>query len=547
MNKKLLPLILVLASCVGEREYQAPPAKECEVSIAVKPTDAIRSRLADNATEPQEDLVTRLIILLYQDNKLVYRPVIVDQKDITNGSCTVKLPAITCDMQIITNINDSAESIINSNPIGSAMDSWELKSQEDVGCISTWDGFRMWGVKRGVVISAGVKIANFPLHRMLARIDVQVTGDASATGDFKMKEIRLCNFHKEGYLIPRFVNWDFDANSVGGKAKAPSIPNSTLVAYTSFSGEQVSPKKCLATIYCAEETKATGAGDKSAPYLLVQGEYKGTLGWYRVDFHDGTDYIDLLRNHRYVVPISQVLFPGYSTPDDAASAAAVNIGVRTIAWNDTSLGDVTFDAKHMLSISPTSYTAGNYSASFIATTITTDIYSNVNASDIKFEDPSWLSFDQWQKDEFTVVGDKKRNDVRFIITTNTTSSVRSQWVTINAGKLWERMLVRQWPAAYMSIVPAALNVPNDKNTATTSIEIAYKAYGLYAENITSSANWIKFKLSDYTDSDDGDKKNYTLTLNIAANKGAARSATVTVKWGQITKVIYLNQAANRAF
>ena len=61
--------------------------------------------------------------------------------------------------------------------------------------------------------------------------------------------------------------------------------------------------------------------------LIIGGSYQGnTTSYYRVDFVDGGgNFLPLLRNHRYLISIIEVVGDGYSTPEMAFETARSNM------------------------------------------------------------------------------------------------------------------------------------------------------------------------------------------------------------------------------
>lgn len=61
-------------------------------------------------------------------------------------------------------------------------------------------------------------------------------------------------------------------------------------------------------------------GENAGAYFIVKGEYKGDIGYYRVDLRDysGSNYYDISPNHWYQIEIVEVNRKGYSSAEEAA-------------------------------------------------------------------------------------------------------------------------------------------------------------------------------------------------------------------------------------
>jgi len=94
-----------------------------------------------------------------------------------------------------------------------------------------------------------------------------------------------------------------------------------------------------------QETTHKVFDPKNPPYngtfLILETDYNGESDrYYRVDFNDGYDYIDLIRNNRYEINITQVANRGYDTPE----AAMLSVPITRSSKSDTGQGLI-FDIK----------------------------------------------------------------------------------------------------------------------------------------------------------------------------------------------------------
>ena len=218
----------------------------------------------------------------------------------------------------------------------------------------------MWGLKENVLVGEGRSISGIYLHRMLSRIDLNVTGDEHETGDFKIKDIKLYNVQKEGRLSPVMANWNHNGQINGsvaaGLAISPStVPGCGIHSSISYASKiALDQKSIVGEIYLFEAFKASTHADLNAPFLTVKGEFNGIAGWYRIDLCDYTtmNYLHVLRNHLYKIGINKVSGTGFPTEEDAKKNRGDNIVVDINLWNEYNLGGTVFDGQHFLSVNP---------------------------------------------------------------------------------------------------------------------------------------------------------------------------------------------------
>jgi hypothetical protein len=219
--------------------------------------------------------------------------------------------------------------------------------------------FPLWGVINNVAVekptgtstSVGLVKANngggntvedVSLYRMVAKIDVQLSG--TAKNKHSVKEVIFYNRNTKGALVPHTYTYPAD-----GKFATPSLapgpggsepaPNN---AANSVTYEAVADS-VLSSIYAFE---VAANGDNSGEYtkepcLILGAQYTATspITWYRVPFVDNTSgtptLIPILRNRRYIVTVSALNSEGASTPDIALNTVNVNnIVASVLTWED---------------------------------------------------------------------------------------------------------------------------------------------------------------------------------------------------------------------
>lgn len=218
----------------------------------------------------------------------------------------------------------------------------------------TFTRLPMWGESENayVVTSTLGSIGIIQMLRSIARVDVGLNFNADTDTPQTLTNFTLTNVN-----VYHVMNSAQGGPNVGTYEKDPSLkaisPSVAVGAarlpdalkYTVGSGFGL-----VRDIYIPESVNSkTGHNERTC--LVVGGSYKlGTTSWYRIDFHNGTDYYNILRNHRYKVNITSVDGPGYSSETDALNSAPMNITTQVIVWNEGG-SEVVYDGQHSLSVS----------------------------------------------------------------------------------------------------------------------------------------------------------------------------------------------------
>lgn len=101
------------------------------------------------------------------------------------------------------------------------------------------------------------------------------------------------------------------------------------------------------------ERNHQGVDAMDITFLIVKGRYEGSSYYYRVDFAQNFEYLNILRNFRYVITIKSVTGKGYTSPELAAKGNSVNNIDVAIEVEEIT------DGTHTLFVSPTAKTVLN--------------------------------------------------------------------------------------------------------------------------------------------------------------------------------------------
>lgn len=276
----------------------------------------------------------------------------------------------------------------------------------------------MWGELDGVKVSHtlattgddAVQTITGPIKmlRSVARIDVglNLSGTAfnetsselkgkvpSATGTtevtYTLASVEVVNVSLSNTVAPDASVYDGTKNQVTGLYNSSSITHTSKLTYSTISNnvllrdvyvaETPNPKS---TTMKGDDGRMSHEGDAEyakRPYLIIGLTHSldKKVRYFRIDFltsaqkddvdpevtADGKlhyDYIDLLRNYRYLVNILKVDGLGYETKEEAAKYSAANIAYNVLVLDESKIGDVMYDGQHTLAVTAEKFSVGKY-------------------------------------------------------------------------------------------------------------------------------------------------------------------------------------------
>ena len=227
-----------------------------------------------------------------------------------------------------------------------------------------------------------------PFLRAVARVDVML-GDKSGekfdektTGlktkagqDLKITSIKAFNVADKGYAMPFQTN--VENATTAPKVNATSLPEGLTKKSTptSYLADNTGVDALMRTIYIPElkntphkaTTQANGQNQTNyleRPYLIlgIKGAVAGDadkVTYFRVDYLKRAgeeasatyEYLDILRNYRYMVNITNIGGPGFDSEEDAKKGPAANIMYNVVVWDESTLSNVVYDGQYMLGVS----------------------------------------------------------------------------------------------------------------------------------------------------------------------------------------------------
>lgn len=220
--------------------------------------------------------------------------------------------------------------------------------------------FTMCGLTASTVIQAGkTNRLEVNLYRIMARVQVYFgkNGEDTGTGvtNFTPETVSLYNFSASAQVVP---------GELRQAVTQPSLP-AGVVTVKGPATYAVADNKLEYSIYLFETAQPADNTPNQRPCLIIGGKYDGgATTYYRVDLYDGTNYLDVLRNHSYEVTVTGVSAEGAASKETALQSEGQNITAGVIIWDETEVGNIDFDGQNYLGISTLEYAVGKAGGNF---------------------------------------------------------------------------------------------------------------------------------------------------------------------------------------
>ena len=207
----------------------------------------------------------------------------------------------------------------------------------------------MYGETAGTVTPGSKAEVDIQLLRSVAKVEVSL-GDEVKPEVFTLEELYIYKASNRYAAIPSF--------NTGG--------NTVLTIPTGQNELKKFKAGSKAEVYLPESKVIFGNGDaigdanhQNRCAIVVGGRYNGsaTNSYYRIDFtarntadpSAASVFMDVLRNHRFIVKITSVGSVGEPTPDEAYKSVKSSISAGVIDWVDENR-DIVFDGESWVSI-----------------------------------------------------------------------------------------------------------------------------------------------------------------------------------------------------
>ena len=462
----LLTVALLLIGCNEIDEPVMPPPAGDEVTVSIKlnvPGMKIPTTYAGDV--PPEQKIDTVDVVVFTDNGVNFltriEGVVVKEGmgDGNRAAIYATLPQVSnCNLVVVANARQSVNDAIAALGMSFVKTAFLEKLTLNFGThwpteTGAFRSLPMYGESGVMNITATLSSAavKVDLLRMMARIDVKMDDPASA-----LKAVHLYSYKKAGYIAPM---WNPATGAVDFTPVIPNIPNvpenNTTAFYSYAYNVESGATEIAKKIYTfeAEPTTDNATYREYHPGLVVAATYGGTTYYYRVNFtaEDG-NYLPLLRNHKYVVRISNVDGKGYLLADDAwkANTVSSNLKVKILEYNEGEYSKWVFDGQNMLAVSCNTLNLTNaaYATPNLAEVAVFSDYEPTTSSPIIWNaalvdagfGTSWLQF--YPTSGGTVNFTNHKDIVRLSVNSNP-SDARRAILRITSGLLSKDVIIEQ--------------------------------------------------------------------------------------------------------
>lgn len=449
----ILAALLTLFSCSDETELVGGfvnPSEDniSQVTLSMQMPGAAKP-FVYAASEEDENFIHEIDILAFAKQNIltdtfVYR-IKVDAEsikstiDAVNGNrkeIHVKLKRSDVNLKLVLIANSRAILDNVSIQSGDRLDEIQDKLIYDFDgkwLTSPMTPIPMWGQTQGYISIKNPVITepvSVKLLRSVAKIDVgiDVYGDpAIGFGSrFKLNKVYVYNTNNKGFIIP-------DLNDTGlaeDKVTQPTIPASA----ESIKIDQeytVTDRTLFNEIYVPEAKK--DSNDRT--FLILGGSYDGgSESYYRIDFvNTQSSMLDLLRNHRFLVNITNVARDGFASKEEAAAAKTSHIEY-SLGVSDENINSIVYNGQYMLGVGDNTIFHDWVASSANTVSVATDYPSGWSAS----TDASWISL--------TTSSGGVNGMITYNVSRNDDDAhlVRTGTIKVAAGSLTQEITVRQY-------------------------------------------------------------------------------------------------------
>lgn len=473
----ILPLLAILTGCsIDERSESAPvnPSFNGNMTFTVELPDPATGAASYALNEADENKISSVDVFAFskdETDKFVFVDHTTSYTIETDGTNSRK-KTFRVSFQELQEVEKycfvvlaNVAELTKDKTFTQGTEMYALLKTFELTNISKWKSadknIPMWGKTEEETLITNMTIDGLKLLRMVAKINVAV--DEEAQDDFKLSSVRLYNYRKGGYVVPDTLNLanNYPENGyvikptvLGDKVTGESSP---ILYHNDADNDDLTPTDCTNQIYTFETNVENP--DKTHT-LVIGGSYKnGEESFYRIDFiskdkENKTVYLDLLRNHRYTVTITNVKGKGYTTHEEAFRSKGINMEADVVEYDDGEMSEVVFDGQYTLTVSKgvwsflgeaqTTGSTGN------TIKIATDHPNGWNAGSAVNENGNaidWLSLNKG-----TIVA-------QLILKENDTDADRTGYITVTAGRLSYKITVTQLKSKAVAVSSVELTSP----------------------------------------------------------------------------------------
>lgn len=393
-----LSLFLIFCSCKAELQNE-PVASGDEVYVEL--TISTSSSSTRTLSDKDEVAVNSIYLMLFEPEfsessapgKFYSYVRATDFKTVTPGvyyfDTKIGVDASTPDNLvgvILVNGDDYINDLDNILTDSKGKSYSEICRYFDIDSAPLSGAMTMWGVC-SPAIDKSVKSNEISASLFRDRARVDVNAQSISPTVFSLEEIKIAKVSTRMSPMPMPDNIGVSPIDNSAAMKSVTIPADANKTDSTWPDPDSDPwhfkgigKDNLISheVYIPECDILTEKDEFNKAAIIVGGRYRGAskVTYYRVDFtykgKDGTTPVDVLRNHKYVVNITDVSGPGEDTPEKAYQNVRAEITADVIEW--TNIGtEIVFDGAHWFSVESKYIELGGSEGSQYALHVASDI------------------------------------------------------------------------------------------------------------------------------------------------------------------------------
>lgn len=249
---------------------------------------------------------------------------------------------------------DAMNSSMASGTTYTYADVKEMLIMSDPDQISLTNGLMMWGIAldRAITDASINDLGTIKLLRSVASTDITLNTDV----DFTLAGGYIVYGADKGYLPYSSTNTSAaDANG-DFQSLLPEAPSGITTVKEWSSTPTAANQIC--NVFYMYDNDADGTGTKKQTKVVLEGVWTGTgssgrTTFYPLAFRDPVSNakLQVKRNSKYMIVITNVNGDGYETLEEAKEAEDVNMDYEIIEWNQNNDGDILIDGTKYFSIS----------------------------------------------------------------------------------------------------------------------------------------------------------------------------------------------------
>lgn len=348
---------MLLNSCSVETEEAITYKGEAEIEINLD--FASNKQAGRNMSPTQEQRVHEAHVLVFDaalDTLMgVSESIWIVEEANSKKRFMVEVPKGVLDLITLAN----SKAVIKAANLQEGMTKSEVASALTFQQTNRWnvnssnpDYIPFWGEKRDCIVQGNTSIDGITMLRSLARVDVAVVGEALT--EFKLETVSLYHWQQKMCLLPEHYD---EANKMVTKATDSGSGLTTTNVLQYFNNDLTTPDEAIEAMIYVNETPNPGVSSfPELPCVVVGGRLDGQIRYFRIDFKrseiDTQNYYDLLRNHLYLIKITDVITNGSGTEEEAYNSIPVGIEWQLQVWEEGNMENVIIEGNQWLKVEP---------------------------------------------------------------------------------------------------------------------------------------------------------------------------------------------------